>query len=333
MKKYKPVDLNKIKTCSVKSRATKVDLSAFAKPSAKGKSFREFYDALPRFFAVEDLQAVAKAMVLAHKKGRPVIVGMGAHVIKVGLNPLLIDLMKKGVINCIALNGAGAIHDFEVATLGRTSEEVGAGLATGMFGMVEETMREMNQAIITNDQYLPMLRSGSRHSIIRNNNVVGTMTNEGMGALLGKKLLKNKAPYRKLSILAAGVELDIPVTVHVAIGTDTIHMSPHVDPKALGAATFTDFRLLSSVICDLEGGVYINLGSAVLLPEVFLKALTVARNLGHKIKHFTTVNMDMLRHYRPQQNVLTRPGGKAYALTGHHEIMFPLLYQAVIEAL
>lgn len=312
MKKYKPVDLNKIKTCSVKSRATKVDLSAFAKPSAKGKSFREFYDALPRFFAVEDLQAVAKAMVLAHKKGRPVIVGMGAHVIKVGLNPLLIDLMKKGVINCIALNGAGAIHDFEVATLGRTSEEVGAGLATGMFGMVEETMREMNQ--------------GLQGSGVKGQEV-------GMGRLLGEKLIRIKAPYNNLSILATAAKLDVPVTVHVAVGTDTIHMSPHVDPKALGAATFTDFRLLSSVICDLEGGVYINLGSAVLLPEVFLKALTVARNLGHKIKHFTTVNMDMLRHYRPQQNVLTRPGGKAYALTGHHEIMFPLLYQAVIEAL
>jgi hypothetical protein len=154
-----------------------------------------------------------------------------------------------------------------------------------------------------------------------------------MGWRLGQKLLKMKASYRKLSILATGMELDIPVTVHVAIGTDTIHMSPHVDAKAMGEATFTDFRLLCSVLCDLEGGVYLNIGSAVILPEVFLKALTVARNLGHKIKNFTTVNMDMIQHYRPHQNVLSRPGGKAYALTGHHEIMLPLLYQAVIESL
>jgi hypothetical protein len=304
MKKYKPIDLSKIKTYSAKKRAAKVELSSFAKHLTKGTSFHKFYDSLPYFLGADSLREAVKAIVTAHKNKKTVIIGMGAHVIKVGLNPLIIDLMKKGIVNCVALNGAGAIHDFEVATLGGTSEDVGEGLESGMFGMVEETMRDMNQAI------------------------------KGMmGKSLGQKLNAMKAPHRGLSLLAMGAKLDLPVTVHVAVGTDTIHMSPYVDAKALGESTFTDFRLLCSVICDLEGGVYLNIGSAVILPEVFLKALTVARNLGHKVKNFTSVNMDMLQHYRPRQNVLSRPGGKAIALTGHHEIMVPLLYQAVIESL
>jgi deoxyhypusine synthase len=308
MKKYKPVDLSKVKTYSVKKRKTKVELNSFAKTTNKGDSFKKFYGSLPKFLAANSLNEIVKAIASAHKNKRPVIMGMGAHVIKVGLNPLIIDLMKKGIVNCIVLNGAGAIHDFEVATLGRTSEDVGEGLETGMFGMVEETTRDMNQAIKENGE-------------------------RGMGNVLGEKVIEMKAPYRDSSILATGAELDIPITVHVAIGTDTVHMSQHVDPEALGSATFTDFRLLCSVISDLEDGVYLNIGSAVLLPEVFLKALTVARNLGNKIKNFTTVNMDMIQHYRPHQNVLSRPGGKSYALTGHHEIMVPLLYQALLESL
>jgi len=306
MKKYTPVDLSRIKTYSARQRKTKVDLAAFARTGKKGLSFKDFYANLPHFLAADSLKAVVKAIVSAHRNKRPVVLAMGAHVIKVGLNPIIIDLMKKGIVNCVVLNGAGAIHDFEVATLGRTSEDVAEGLETGMFGMVEETLMDMNQAIAAD--YRPL------------------------GKLLGQKLISMKAPHRKLSLLATAAELDIPVTVHVAIGTDTIHMSPHVDPKALGEATFTDFRLLCSVIGDLEGGVYLNVGSAVLLPEVFLKALTVARNLGNKVKNFTTVNMDMIQHYRPNQNVLSRPGGKAYALTGHHEIMLPLLYQAILES-
>ncbi len=317
MKKYKPIDLSKIKTYSAKKRKTKVELKAFAKPQRKGISFKNFYNSLPEFLAANSLKEVVSAIVKAHRKNRPVIIGMGAHVIKVGLNPLIIDLMRKGIVNCIALHGAGAIHDFEIATLGRTSEDVGEGLKTGKFGMVEETARDMNEAIAKEYEG----RSGKMKE------------NEGMGRILGKKLIDMKSPHRKLSILATGAELDIPVTVHVAIGTDTIHMSPHVDPKALGEASFTDFRILSFVLCDLEGGVYLNIGSAVLLPEVFLKALTIARNLGNKIKKFTTVNMDMIQHYRPHQNVLSRPGGKSYALTGHHEIMIPLLHQALLESL
>lgn len=311
MKKYKPVDLGKIRTYSAKKRATKVDLNSFAGLPAKGTAFKKFYDSLPRFLAANSLREAVEAVVTAYKKKRPVVLGMGAHVIKVGLNPLIIDLMKKGVVSCVALNGAGSIHDFEIATLGSTSEDVGEGLETGTFGMVEETMRDMN---------VGMAESGYQDI-------------KGMGKLLGEKLIEMKSPHQDLSIMANGCKLDLPVTVHAAIGTDTIHMSGYVDPKMLGEASFTDFRLLCSVLCDLEGGVYLNIGSAVILPEVFLKALTVARNLGHRVKNFTTVNLDMIQHYRPRQNVLTRPGGKAYALTGHHEIMVPLLHQAIIESL
>ena len=312
MKKYRPADLAQIKTYSAHERPTKVELKAFAQPAAKGASFGQFYDSLPHFLAADALRGAAAAIATAYKQKRPVIIGMGAHAIKVGLNPVIIELMKKGVVNCLALNGAGAIHDFEIATLGRTSEDVGEGLDSGMFGMVEETMKEMNEGIKvpgTGDQV------------------------PGMGERLGNKLIEMKAPHSDLSLLANGVKLELPVTVHVAIGTDTIHMSPYVDPAALGTASFTDFRLLCSVLGDLEGGVYLNLGSAVLLPEVFLKALTVARNLGHQAKNFTTINMDMIQHYRPRQNVLARPGGQAFALTGHHEIMLPLLYQAIVEAI
>jgi hypothetical protein len=311
MKKYQPADLTKIKTFSARKRKTKVGADAFARPLGRGASFRKFLDALPCYLAANNLREAVKAIATAHKNRHPVILGMGAHVIKVGLNPLIVDLMRKGIVSCVALNGAGAIHDFEIATLGRTSEDVAEGLEAGTFGMVEETMKDMNLGI----------------------SEPGCQDVKGMGRLLGEKLIKMKAPNNPLSILANGARLDIPVTVHVAVGTDTIHMSPYVDAGALGEATFTDFRLLCSVLGDLEGGVYINLGSAVILPEVFLKALTVARNLGRKVKNFTAVNMDMLQHYRPFQNVLTRPGGKAISLTGHHEIMVPLLYQAVIESL
>ncbi|KPJ69608.1 hypothetical protein AMJ44_03120, partial [candidate division WOR-1 bacterium DG_54_3] len=228
MKKYKPIDLSKIKTYSAKKRKTKVELNSFAKPAVKGSSFKKFYNSLPKFLAVNSLDEVVKAILSAHKKKRPVIIGIGAHVIKVGLNPLIIDLMKKKIV----------IHDFEIATLGRTSEDVAEGLETGMFGMVEETLRDFNQSISVSEYKDP----------------------RGMGYELGERLIQMKAPHRELSILATGAELDMPVTVHVAIGTDTVHMSPHVDPEALGSATFTDFRLFSSVICDLEGGVYLNIG-------------------------------------------------------------------------
>jgi len=307
------IDLKRIKTYSAKKRKTKVALGDFAKISKRKASFKQFYNSLPKFLAANSLKEIVNAVVSACQQEKSVIVGMGAHVIKVGLNPIIIDLMKKKIITCIALNGAGAIHDFEIATLGRTSEDVGEGLKTGRFGMVKETLADMNEAIaeLQEESFEP----------------------RGLGALLGKKLAKMKAPYRGQSLMYNAFELNIPLTVHVAIGTDTIHMSPKVDPKALGESTFIDFQTLAYEVSNLEGGVYINIGSAVILPEVFLKTLTIARNLGNKVKNFTTVNMDMLQHYRPYQNVLSRPGGRSYSLIGHHEIMVPLLYQALMESL
>ena len=305
------MDFKKLRTYSAKQRKTKVSLSNLAKIGKKGEEFSDFLDTLPDFLAVRSLKEVIAAIIKAKRSGKKIIWGFGAHFIKVGLSPILIDLMKKGFVGCVAMNGAGAIHDFELATLGKTSEDVSENLKTGMFGMVKETQRDMNVAIAEISD--------------------PTVEPRGLGALLGKKIRDMKALYRKHSVLYNAYEFDIPATVHVAIGTDTIHMSSKVDPKALGEATFNDFQILCSEVSNLEGGIYLNIGSAVLLPEVFLKALTVARNLGNKIKNFTTVNMDMIQHYRPTQNVLSRPGGESYALTGHHEIMIPLLYQSLLE--
>jgi hypothetical protein len=234
---------------------------------------------------------------------------MGAHVIKVGLSPIICQLIREGYITCVAMNGAGAIHDFELATLGTTSEDVAENLKTGMFGMVRETLDNLNAAI-------KQCKSGKI----------------GIGEAVGKYISKSKAPYKHLSILAAAYETGIPATVHVAIGTDTIHMSPKMDAAATGLGSHYDFKLLCAVVADLEGGVYINAGSAVILPEVFLKALTVARNLGHKVDKITTVNMDMLDHYRPRVNVVERPnlnGGKGYNIIGKHEINISALWALI----
>jgi len=307
------INLKKVKTYSAKKRPTKVNLQDQAATTPPGTSFKDFYNSMPNFLAANSLKKIVSSIINARRKDKPVIWGMGAHVTKVGLNPLIIDLLKKRIITCLALNGAGAIHDFELATLGRTSEDVGEGLNTGMFGMVKETLTDMNEAIAE-------LKDES-------------VEPRNLGALLGKKLAEMKAPHRQFSLLYNAYEMKVPLTVHVAIGTDTIHMSPKVDPRSLGEATFNDFQTLTYEISKLEGGVYLNIGSAVILPEVFLKALNLARNLGNKIKDFTTINLDMIQHYRPQQNVLARPGGSAYALTGHHEIMVPLLYQAILENL
>ena len=305
------MDFKKIKTYSAKQRKTKVDIGALAKPGQKQAKFKDFCRNLPDFLAVKSLKGTVAAIIKAKKSGKKIVWGFGAHLIKVGLSPILIDLMKRGYVSAIATNGAGAIHDFELATLGRTSEDVEENLKTGMFGMVRETQTDMNEAIakLADPAYEP----------------------RGLGWVIGKKIREMKAPNRQLSAFYNAYELDIPATVHVAIGTDTIHMSSKLDPRSLGEASFHDFETLCSILCEFEGGVYLNIGSAVLLPEVFLKALTVARNLGNKVKSFTTVNLDMLQHYRPHQNVLKRPGGDSYALTGHHEIMVPLLYQMILE--
>jgi hypothetical protein len=309
-----PVDLSRVQTVPLKSRGNKVALERFGRPPQSGRSCADFVDALPGILAASSFRKVVNAIVTARRNGRPVIMGLGAHVIKCGLSPILIDLMQRGVITALAMNGSGAIHDFEIALIGETSEDVAAGLKDGTFGMVRETGEWMNQAI--------------RRSL--------EQPEMGLGALLADQLLKLNAPHQEYSLLAAGHRLRIPVTVHVGIGTDIIHMHPSADGAAIGRASFNDFRLFAAVVSELSGGVYLNLGSAVILPEVFLKAFTVAQNLGAHLHDFVTVNMDMLTHYRPSENVVRRPatvGGDGYTIVGHHEIMVPLLAQAVVDGM
>jgi hypothetical protein len=314
MMKYLPIDTTKVKTYPLGQRRSKVALSLLGSPFAVGASFREFLARLPRLLAVQDLQEVVLRIAAACRQKRPVILGMGAHPVKVGLSPFIVDFVEKGIISAIAMNGAGIIHDFEMAYSGATSEEVVAALDDGSFGMAQETGEFLNRA---------MAEGVSKQGL-------------GLGAAVGQKILAAGLPYRQFSILAAGARLDIPITVHVALGTDTLHMHPEADGQAIGEGSLRDFRLFTSVVAQLEGGVFINLGSAVIIPEVFLKALSLARNLGHRVQHFTTVDMDFIRHYRPSVNVVSRPtqqGGKGFHLTGHHEIMFPLLCAAVLEEL
>jgi hypothetical protein len=308
----KKIDLTKIKTYSVKGRESKVRIDDFSRPHRKDGSFKDFFSSLPNILASQQLKDVVGAIVRARRDKRPVMLGMGAHAIKVGLNPVIIDLMERGIITSLALNGAGIIHDFELAFVGQTSEDVDKEILSGAFGMADETGSMLNQAISS------------------------TGGDEGIGASIGRMIQTGDFPYKDKSLLATGHRLGIPVTVHVAIGTDIIHMHPSFDGKATGAAAHRDFLAFCSLVSELEGGVYINLGSAVLLPEIFLKAVTLARNLGHPITQFTTVNMDFVQHYRPNTNVVRRPtqgGGKGFALTGHHEIMLPLVAAAIIEQL
>ena len=256
---------------------------------------------------------MVQAIVRAREKGKPVILGMGAHPTKVGLNPVLIDLIKRNIITTVAVNGAVIIHDFELAYLGHTSEEVDAEINSGRFGMAEDTGQILNSAITK-----------------------GWETGLGIGESIGRYITKNprQFPYRQMSLLATGVKMGVPMTVHVAMGTDIIHMHPSANGEAIGGASLIDFRKLVSLVSCMEGGVYINLGSAVMLPEVFLKTVTLSRNLGRALKNITTVNMDFLPHYRPMTNVVKRPtqkGGQGFSLTGHHEIMVPLLAAAIIE--
>lgn len=308
---YRQIDIRKIKRYSIKNRISKVSIEKSAQPHKKGESLKRFFEGLPGYLAAKDLKSIAKSVIEAYRNNRPVILGMGAHPIKVGLSKVIIDLMQKGVINALATNGACIIHDFEISYLGQTSEDVARELCTGTFGMAEETGQMLNRAIIE-----------------------GVKRGYGIGKSIGEFIDYSDFRFKEMSIFREAYRLQIPATVHVAIGSDIIHMHPEADGFSIGEGSMRDFRLLSSVISDLEGGVYINLGSAVILPEVFLKALTVVRNLGYKVERFTTVNMDFIQHYRPQENVLKRPtmtGGQCFALTGHHEIMFPLLAALIIE--
>jgi hypothetical protein len=308
MSKYKQIKLAGIKTISIKSRKSKVAPKDFAHIlDARNARFSHFVEALPRILAAEELRDLVRDIIRSRRRNKPVVLMMGAHVIKVGLSPLIIDLVQDGVITHVAMNSAAAIHDVETAMWGRTSEDVAVNILDGKFGMSRETGEFINRALV---------RSFSE-------------TTEGYGETLAKKLIAVRAPNRSVSILAACYERSIPVTVHAAIGTDIIHQQPTMDGAATGEMSYRDFKILANTVKDLRGGgVVLNVGSAVILPEVFLKTLTVARNLGYRAQGFSTANFDMIRQYRPQVNVVERPTqshGRGYSFTGHHEIMIPLL--------
>ena len=308
MSKYKQIDLTGIRTISIKSRKSKVAPKDFAKVVDAGKaSLREFIDSFPHILIGSELRSLVKDIVRARDKGKPVLLMMGAHVVKVGLAPVIIDLVHRGLVTHVAMNSAAAIHDIETAMWGHTSEDVAVNLMDGTFGMSRETGEFINKALVK----------------------AFAETDDGYGEALAKKIIALKAPNKPLSILACCYEAGIPVTVHAAIGTDIVHQQPSMDGAATGGMSYRDFRILISSVKELKnGGVVLNLGSAVILPEVFLKALTVARNLGYKAQGFSTANFDMIRQYRPQMNVVERPTqhkGRGYSFTGHHEIMIPLL--------
>lgn len=308
MSKFRQVDLSKVTTISIKARKSKVRAIQLARPfDPSVGSFPDFLASLPNVLVAEDLGDFADRVVKAHRAGKPVIALIGAHVIKVGLSPLFIDMVRQGVLTCVAMNSAAAIHDVELSLFGTTSEDVETNLADGTFGMSKETGEFINGALVE-----------------------GMDGDCGYGEILGAAL-KN-APRKHLSILAACFELGIPATVHAAIGTDIIHQQPTMNGAATGELSFRDFKVLAGVASNLRGGVVMNIGSAVILPEVFLKALTVARNLGHNASKFTTANFDMIQHYRPRMNVVSRPtkdDGRGYLFTGHHEIMIPLFFAMV----
>jgi hypothetical protein len=315
MTEYREADFSRLKTVPIATRRNKVDPSLLAHPPGSDLGFRAFWNSLPDILAARDLRAVAHAIAAAAGR-RAVVAMLGGHVVKVGLGPLLVTLIERGVITHVAMNGSAAIHDFELAAYGGTSEDVAAGLSDGTFGMAEETGREMNAALAR-----------------------GAKTQQGAGEALADYLgSRQELPGRDVSVLLACAELGVPVTVHAAIGAEIIHQHPSADGAALGATSHRDFKRLAGALPDLDGGgVVLNLGSAVIMPEVFLKALTIARNLnGGRPKNFTACDCDMQRHYRPRVNVVERPtlaGGRGIQLTGHHEILFPMIAWAVLMRL
>jgi hypothetical protein len=309
---YKEIDLSGLRTYDAARRVSKVTTQSEGRPPHAGMSMADFLNGLPAVLKADGLKAVARAVIDAREAGKPVVIMLGGHVIKTGCSPILIDMAAKGYVTHLASNGSAAVHDAELACCGRTSEDVAAELADGSFGMAADT------ASLIND--------GARRAV---------RTGEGFGEAVGALLVERDAPHRQRALLARAYEMKIPFTLHVALGTDIVHQHPVADGAAIGEASLRDFRIFARTISRLgDGGVILNLGSAVIMPEVFLKALTVARNLGHKVFDFTSANFDMIQHYRPRVNVLERPtlrGGSAYAITGHHEIMIPLLAAAVYE--
>ncbi|MEK6408013.1 MAG: hypothetical protein AABN34_13710 [Acidobacteriota bacterium] len=314
MSRYKtePIDLSRIATYPLASRPSKVTTADFAKPAQDSSSLKGFLDGLPNILAARELRELAGLIREAKQEGRAIIVGLGGHVIKTGLAPMLIDLMQRGYVTGFAMNGSAMIHDFEIALVGATSEDVDATLGAGTFGMAEETGRIINEAV-----------------------TAGAKDNIGMGEAIGRQLQLTGPAHAEKSLLHAAYEARVPVTVHVAIGTDIVHIHPSADGASTGKTTLHDFRLLCSLVRDLDdGGVYLNLGSAVVLPEVFLKTVTVVRNLGFKLQDFYTANFDFIQQYRPLTNVVRRPvagSGRGFSFVGHHEIMIPLLAASVIN--
>jgi len=310
MSKYNKIDSKKIKTYSIKTRKSKTEIKSFAKPLEPNSNVYGFLDSLPKYLKADDLKRLLKSILNAKRKKKPIILMLGAHPIKCGLSPVLIDLMQEGFVTLLSTNGAGAIHDVEIALWGKTSEEVERGIEDGSFGMAKETGEIFNQI----------------------SSIAGEK-DMGLGETIGKRMLELKARFRKHSLLANAYRLNIPACVHVAFGTDIVHQHPSFDPASTGRATYADFKILAHEVSKLNNeGVVLHFGSAVVLPEVFLKALSVARNIKGKIQNFTTANFDMIQHYRPNVNVVLRPtqkSGQGFSFTGHHEIMIPLLAWAL----
>jgi hypothetical protein len=306
MTHYQKIDLNKVKTYSIKGRKSKNQIQDFGKPVRSDSNVTSFLKSLPKCLRADDFRKLLDSIAKAKQKGRPIIFMCGAHVIKCGLSPVLIDLMQNGFISLLATNGAGAIHDFEIALWGKTSEEVERSIQEGSFGMAKETAEIFNQI-----------------------SSLAQKENMGLGEAIGKRIWELKPKFRKYSLLANAFKLRIPVTVHVAFGTDIVHQHPNFDPSATGRATHIDFEILANEVSKLNnGGVVLHFGSAVILPEVFLKALSVARNIKGRVGNFTTANFDMIQHYRPNLNLVLRPtqkSGQGFSFSGHHEIMLPLL--------
>lgn len=308
---YDELDLSGVRCYPLASRPSKVTRGDLAKPHQAGASIGAWLESLPRLLAARDLVDVVAALVAARGRSAPIIWGLGAHVIKVGLTPVIVDLMERGFVSAVALNGAGVIHDTELALAGATSEDVDAALGPGAFGMAEETGAGINRAI----------RDGVERGW-------------GLGRSVVEWLAASRPPHAEASLLCAAGRLGIPVTVHVAVGTDITHMHPDASGAAIGEASLRDFRVLAHAVSQLRGGVYMNCGSAVVLPEVFLKAVAIARNQGHDLAGVTTVDLDFMSHYRPLTNVVRRPTagiGRGLHLTGHHELLIPLLAAALVE--
>ncbi len=306
------VDRSRVRTQPARRRASKVKTADEARPLAPGAGVGELLESLPDLLGAADLNAGIDAWVKAWQRDRLVLFGFGAHLIKVGLAPIVVDLMERGAIGALMMNGAGCVHDLELAMMGRTSEDVAEALDEGTFGMARETAERLNGAI-----------------------GAGRDEGLGMGAAIGRDIFESSDRHAARSVLATAWRLEIPVTVHAAIGTDIHHMHPSADGAAIGETSFRDFETLAGLVTKLQGGgVLLNVGSAVILPEVFLKALALARNTGHRVERFTTINCDFLRQYRPQVNVVERPtrlGGRGLSLVGQHEVLIPLMAAGVIE--